>query len=105
MTWSAETSSSASLVAHSTALLHWWERPFGSDTFMVGADFALTDGDRSALHKLFLAGLMLDHGVSPRHALRMILSRDRWGFFANRRDEIIAVILGFRFRTIVDSRL
>jgi hypothetical protein len=85
--------------AHSQALFDWWSERYGTDGFMVGAHFRLVGQDLRALRWLLLAGLLKENNLSLRDAALMLLRPAGWRFFYSRREEIIAVLLGWRIRT------
>jgi hypothetical protein len=85
--------------AHSQALFDWWSEPYGTDGFVVGAHFRLLRPNLRGLRLLFLAALLKENNLSLRDAIGMLLRPAGWRFFYNRREEIAAVILGWRIRT------
>jgi hypothetical protein len=83
--------------AHSAPLHRWFQRPFGTDTFVVGAHFTIVNKQLSRLKWLLLLGLLVENKVDLRSLLKMVFHpQGRW-FLWNRREEILAILLGFRF--------
>jgi hypothetical protein len=85
--------------AHSQALFDWWSEPYGTDGFVVGAHFRLLRPNLRGLRLLLLAALLKENNLSLRDTIGMLLRPAGWRFFYNRREEIAAVILGWRIRT------
>jgi UDP-MurNAc hydroxylase len=83
--------------AHSEALFDWFGKPFGGDAFWVGADFAIVDSDTSPVHRMMLAGLLLENRLALKEFIRMVVTLPGWAFFLHRREEILAILLGRRF--------
>jgi Beta-lactamase superfamily domain len=83
--------------AHSEALFDWLGKPFGADAFWVGADFATLARDTTPVHRMMLAGLLLENRLALSDIIRMLVTPPRWGFFVHRREEILAILLGRRF--------
>jgi hypothetical protein len=85
------------LEAHSEALFDWLGKPFGADAFWVGADFAITASDTTPLHRMMVAGLLLENRLAVRDIMRMLITPRGWKFFLNRREECIAMLWCLRF--------
>ena len=85
------------IAAHSAALFDWFGKPFGADAFWVGADFAVISDDTMPVHRMMLAGLLMENRLAVKDVVRMILSPAGWAFFLNRREEILAILLGRHF--------
>jgi hypothetical protein len=83
--------------AHSEALFDWLGKPFGADAFWVGADFAILTNDTTSLHRMMLAGLLMENRLALNDFLRMLVTPRGWAFFLHRREEILAILLGRRF--------
>ncbi|HKV40105.1 MAG TPA: MBL fold metallo-hydrolase [Blastocatellia bacterium] len=83
--------------AHSEVLFDLLGRPYGTDAFMVGADWALLTDNPARLRLFLLAGVLLENRLAPRDLLRMLVSPAGWKFFINRREEIKWVLLGRKF--------
>jgi Beta-lactamase superfamily domain len=91
--------------AHSEALFDWLGKPFGADAFWVGADFAITASDTTPIHRMMVAGLLLENRLAGRDVMRMLIMPRGWRFFLNRREECIAILLGRHFVAGDFSRL
>ena len=87
------------VLAHSEALIELFTRPNGADTFFVGGHFAFGTLDLRAIQRLHLAGSLLESGLAPLDALRLLLRREGRAFYWNRREEAWAVAAGRRLKT------
>jgi hypothetical protein len=83
--------------AHSEALFDWLGKPFGADAFWVGADFAILANDTTGLHRMMLAGLILENRLALNDLIQMLVTPRGWGFLLHRREEILAILLDRRF--------
>jgi hypothetical protein len=93
------------LEAHSEALFDWLGKPFGADAFWVGADFAITASDTTPIHRMMVAGLLLENRLAARDIMGMLVTLRGLRFFLNRREECIAILLGRHFVAGDFSRL
>lgn len=80
------------ITASASSLAAWFRGPYGTDTFAVGADFAVTGTDATPLHRHLLAGVLLDNRLSGRDLVRLMSSPAGWRFLANRREELWAIL-------------
>jgi hypothetical protein len=83
--------------AHSEVLYDLLGKPYGTDAFMVGADWTLLASNPTPLRIFLLAGVLLENRLAPRDVLRILMSPGGWKFFINRREEILWVLLGRKF--------
>jgi L-ascorbate metabolism protein UlaG (beta-lactamase superfamily) len=88
----AESPETAHIATHSRALFQWLGRPFGADTFVAGAHFALLDADTRVIERWALLSLLHASHMSERDALRYAASREGWWFLWCRREEIFATL-------------
>lgn len=86
------------IATHSTTILDWCSKPYGTDALFVGADFEILDADTKAVRRMLLAGDLYDNRMTPLHVARMILRRSGWSFLWNRREEISGVVRQTSFR-------
>jgi L-ascorbate metabolism protein UlaG (beta-lactamase superfamily) len=82
--------------AHSAALYNWWTKPYGTDSFFVGAHFTFV-GDPMPLRRWLLAGLLVDNKLHLRALLTMLFHAQGRRFLWNRREESLAILLRRRF--------
>ncbi len=87
------------IAAHSQTLFDWWSERYGSDGFVVGAHFRLLGRDLRALRLFLLAALLKENNLSLRDLGLMLGRPAGWRFLYCRREEIAAIILGWRLRT------
>jgi hypothetical protein len=80
------------LKAHSAALYNWWTKPYGMDSFAVGAHFTFV-GDPMPFRWWLLAGLLVDNKLHLRALLTMLFHSQGRRFLWNRREEIHALLL------------
>ena len=85
------------IAAHSSALVDWFGRRYGSVDFQVGAHYRIASEDTRPLVRTLLAGGLVENKLSAMGILRMAESLAGWRFLINRREEIAAILLGFRF--------
>jgi len=85
------------LSVHSAALFDWLGRPFGASAFWIGADLRIIAEDATPIHRMMLAGLLMENRLTLRDMLRMFLRPCDWSFFFHRREEIAAILTGRRF--------
>ncbi len=93
----ASSRETADIAAHSSSILEWFGKPFGTDAFFVGGDFELC-GPPKAIRRWMTAGLIFENGLSPRQAARLLTHRAGWRFFQNRREELSAHLRSFHFQ-------
>jgi hypothetical protein len=84
--------------AHSQAVRIWLARRFGDDTFVAGAHFRVVDGDTTAIERWALATLLEASHLDPQSCLEYLREPEGRRFLWNRREEIVATILGARFK-------
>lgn len=86
------------IASHSSTILDWCSKPYGTDALFVGADFEILDADTKAVRRMILAGDLYDNRMTPLHVVRMLLRRSGWSFLWNRREEILGVLRQASFR-------
>ena len=85
--------------AHSEALYQWWSKSNGTDNFLIGAHFGLTDRP-VPLKWQFLLGLMVENKVDVVSMIKMMFSASGWRFLYNRREEIGAILTSGSFKIL-----
>ena len=78
--------------AHSSSLHRWFNKPYGTDTFYVGAHFEIAKQGVKPFRWLLLFALMTENKVDLRSVLKMLLSKEGGKFLYNRREEILPSI-------------
>ncbi len=94
----ADASQSPHIEAHSQALRIWLARRFGDDTFIAGAHFRIVDPDTNAIERWALVTLLEASHLDPQSCLQYLVERDGRRFLWNRREEIMATLLGRRVK-------
>ena len=84
------------ITAHSEALYNWFSKPYGTDTFVVGAHFDIVNENRVPLKWKIVIGLLVDNKLDARSVMKMLFKKDGLGFLWNRREEMLGVLLNFR---------
>lgn len=83
----------AHMTAHSEALFSWFSKPYGTDLFVVGAHFKISNANTLPLFWQVLLGFLVDNKLDVRSVLTMLLHVKGLQFLLNRREEIIGVLL------------
>jgi hypothetical protein len=84
------------ITAHSEALYNWFSKPYGTDTFVVGAHFDIINENRVPLKWKIIIGLLVDNKLDLRSVIKMPFKKGGIRFLWNRREEMIGVLLNFR---------
>jgi len=84
--------------AHSQAMRIWLARRFGDDTFVAGAHFRILDPDTTVIERWALVTLLEASHLDPQSCLQYLGARDGRRFLWNRREEIVATLLGRRVK-------
>ena len=82
--------------AHSEALYNWFSKPYGTDSFVVGANFDIVNENRVPLKWKIVIGLLVDNKLDLRSLLSMIFRKKGLKFLWNRREEILGILLSFK---------
>lgn len=83
----------AHISASSEALFHWFNDTFGTDTFIVGGHFSMTNTRIIPMKWQSIFGFLVDHRIDLASILKMLISADGWRFLYNRREEIVGILL------------
>ena len=86
----------AHITVHSEALYNWFSKPYGTDTFVVGAHFDIVNKNKVPLKWEIVIGLLVDNKLDARSLIRMIFKKDGIRFLWNRREELLGVLLTWR---------
>jgi L-ascorbate metabolism protein UlaG (beta-lactamase superfamily) len=86
------------IAAHSQAMRIWLARRFGDDTFIAGAHFRILDPDTTVIERWALATLLEASHMDPRSCLQYLGQSEGRRFLWNRREEILATLLGRRVK-------
>lgn len=93
----SETTGAAHIAAHSKAILDWLGRPFGDDTFIAGAHFAVCTDDPATIKQWVALCLLHASRLSVPDLLRYVLSSEGRWFLWCRREEILATLAAGSF--------
>jgi len=85
------------ITAHSEALYNWFSKPFGTDSFVVGAHFDIVNENRVPLKWKIAIGLMIDNKLDLRSVIGMTFKRNGLRFLWNRREELFGILRSFKF--------
>jgi hypothetical protein len=81
------------IACHSTALHSWLSKTYGTDSFAVGAHFAIRSKRKGRLILAIATGLLAENKLDPGSLLKMLVSRSGLRFLLNRREEILGILL------------
>jgi hypothetical protein len=84
------------ITAQSEALYNWFSKPYGTDTFVVGAHFDVVNKNRVPLKWEIVIGLLVDNKLDLRSFFGMIFKKDGIHFLWNRREEFLGILLSRR---------
>ena len=82
--------------AHSESLYNWFSKPYGTDSFVVGANFDIVNENRVPLKWKIVIGLLVDNKLDLRSIVSMIFRKKGLRFLWNRREEILGILLSFK---------
>lgn len=89
-------SSAAHIKTHSEALMNWFSKPYGTDSFVVGAHFAIVNENRIPLKWQLALGLLVENKMDLKSMFGMLLNAKGRRFLLNRREEFIGQLFQFR---------
>lgn len=92
-----EFSGTVHIAAHSKAILDWLGRPFGDDTFIAGAHFAVCSEDLATIKQWVALCLLHASRLSVPDLMRYTLSDEGRRFLWCRREEIFATLAAGSF--------
>jgi hypothetical protein len=84
--------------AHSQAMRIWLARRFGDDTFIAGAHFRILDANTTTIERWALVTLLEASHLDPQSCLEYLKEPEGRHFLWNRREEIVATLLGGRVK-------
>jgi L-ascorbate metabolism protein UlaG (beta-lactamase superfamily) len=94
----ADASDTPHIEAHSQALRIWLARRFGDDTFIAGAHFKILEPDTTVIERWALVTLLEASHLDPQSCLQYLGEPEGRRFLWNRREEIVATLLGRRVK-------
>jgi len=84
------------ITAHSEAISNWFELPYGTDSFVVGAHFKITNQNLTPLKWQIVFGMLIDNRLDLRSLLKMCVTPGGIRFLFNRREEIFGILTSFQ---------
>ena len=88
----SQATSESHIQVHSEALFNWFDHPFGTDTFVVGAHFRISNTYIIPLRWQFIFSLLTENGIDLKSLVRMLFSISGIRFIWHRREEIMGVL-------------
>jgi len=85
------------IATHSKNLLTWFTKPYGTDSFFVGAHFALLTRQVSPIRRLMLARLLIENRMDPVSLMKQFLLGSGWLHLFNRREELQSILISRKF--------
>ncbi|HEY3052281.1 MAG TPA: MBL fold metallo-hydrolase [Thermoanaerobaculia bacterium] len=82
--------------AHSEAIQKWFTKPYGSDSFVVGAHFRINTSKLGALKLYIVCALLIENRLDLRSVFSMLWTASGIRFLWNRREEIAGMLLSRR---------
>ena len=84
--------------AHSNALLQWFGKPYGADSFFIGGHFEVLSKSPTPIRRVLLACSLMEKRLSPRSLANYLLRPAGIRFLLNRREEILVTLSQGRLR-------
>lgn len=84
------------ITTHSEALMNWFSKPYGTDSFVVGAHFDLVNEHRVPLKWQLALGLLVENKMDLKSLFQMLFKRSGIQFLLNRREEFFGQLFQFQ---------
>jgi len=81
----------------SQELWTWWNKPYGTDSFIVAGPFTLNSGKQFPLRVILLFGLLTENKLDLKSLFKMLFNVKGIVFLFNRREEILGLIFSGKF--------
>jgi hypothetical protein len=81
---------------HSESVMNWFNKPYGTDSFVVGAHFDIVSENRIPLKWQLALGLLVENKLDLRSLLLMLFRKKGIRFLLNRREEFIGQLFQFK---------
>jgi hypothetical protein len=88
-----QSTSDSHIQVHSEALFNWLDRPFGTDTFVVGAHFRISSTHIIPVRWQFIFSLLTENAIDLKSLVIMLFSISGIRFIWHRREEIMGVLV------------
>jgi len=79
--------------ANSEVIHKWLTSVYGTDSFVVGAHFEISNQNKIPLKWQIVFGLLIDNKLSVSDIVKMVFTRSGIQFLLNRREEIMGILL------------
>ncbi len=89
---------SAHIRAHSSALMQWFGKPYGADSFFIGGHFEIVTEMTKPVKRVLLACSLMEKRLSPQSLAHYLISPGGIKFLLNRREEILITLSQRRLR-------
>jgi hypothetical protein len=94
---------SAHLESHSSALMQWFSKPYGADSFFIGGHFSVVTQTVKPIKRILLACSLMEKRLSLQSLWDYVVPPSGVKFLWNRREEIVITLAQGRLR--VGSRV
>jgi hypothetical protein len=88
----------AHIKAHSSALMQWFSKPYGADSFFIGGHFEVVTKTTKPIRRILLACSLMEKRLSPRSLAHYMSNLSGIRFLLNRREEILVTLGQGRLR-------
>lgn len=88
----------AHIQAHSSALIQWFRKPYGADSFFIGGHFEVVSETVKPIRRVLLACSLMEKRLGPRNLAHYMLRPSGMKFLLNRREEILITLSQGRLR-------
>ncbi len=89
---------SAHIQAHSSALMQWFSKPYGADSFFIGGHFEIVTEIMKPIKRVLLACSLMEKRLSPQSLAHYMIRPGGVKFLLNRREEILITLSQRRLR-------
>jgi ribonuclease BN (tRNA processing enzyme) len=79
--------------ANSDVIHKWFSTIYGTDSFVVGAHFEISNKDKIPIKWQIVFGILIDNQLSINNIIRMLFSLSGIKFLVNRREEIMGILI------------
>lgn len=89
--------------AHSESVMNWFSKPYGTDSFVVGAHFEIVNENRIPLKWQLALGLLVENKMDLKSMFIMLFKKQGRRFLLNRREEFFGQLFQFRLTASYQS--
>lgn len=91
-------SQDAHIEAHSGALIQWFRKPYGADSFFIGGHFKVVTRTIKPIRRVLLACSLMEKRLCPQSLAHYLLRPSGIKFLLSRREEILITLSQGRLR-------